>query len=510
MVAAPPRAETGGGVQTYGNFIAGEWRPASSGETFEDRSPSNRDDLVGLFAASAADDVRAAVAAAAEAFETWGKGSPIARANILHKAANILEGRIAQVGRELAREEGKTLKEGIGETTRAVQILRYYAGEAQQPTGEHYPSVNPLTLLYTVHEPLGVCAIITPWNFPIAIPAWKIAPALAFGNTVVFKPASQTPLCALRLVEALAEAGLPPGVLNMVTGRASAVGDPLVNDERVAAISFTGSNEVGTKLRKQAGERGTKIQLELGGKNPAIVLADADMDHALMHVMNGAMMSTGQKCTATSRAIVDRRVAGEYTEKLSTKIAALRVGDPLDPETQIGPLIDEDAAERVAGEVRQAKEQGVPLLAGGDRLRDNGREKGAFVSPALFAQVDPASRLGQEELFGPVLGVIPVDGLDEALAIANKVRFGLSASIFTRDLSTALLFAQGIQAGIVHVNSETAGAEPQVPFGGMKGSSSYSREQGKAAREFYTQMKTVYIDLPPAEQPSPEGRGSLA
>ena len=510
MVAAPTRTETGSDVQTYGNFIAGEWRPAASGETLENRNPSNRDDLLGLFAASGSEDVRAAVDAAAEAYQTWGKGSAIARANILHKAANILEARIEQVGRELAREEGKTLKEGMGETTRAVQILRYYAGEAQQPTGEHYPSVNPLTLLYTVREPLGVCAIVTPWNFPIAIPAWKIAPALAFGNTVVFKPASQTPLCAVRLVEALAEAGLPAGVLNMVTGSGSAVGDPLVKDERVVAISFTGSNEVGASLRKLAGDRGAKIQLELGGKNPAIVLADADLDHALSHVINGAMMSTGQKCTATSRALVDRRVAGEFTEKLSQQIAALRVGDPLDPQTQIGPLIDETAAERVAGEVRQAREQGVSLLVGGERLRDNGREKGAYVAPALFGDVDPSSRLGQEELFGPVLGVIPIDGLDEAIAIANKVRFGLSASIFTRDLATAMRFAQGIEAGIVHVNSETAGAEPQVPFGGMKGSSSYSREQGKAAREFYTQTKTVYIDLPPTEQPSPGGRGSLA
>lgn len=497
MVMAPTRGEQAGAVQTFGNYIAGEWRPAASGGTFENRNPANRDEVVGVFAASGEDDVRAAVDAAADAYETWGKGSAIARANILHKAANILESRIPDVGRELSREEGKTLKEGMGETTRAVQILRYYAGEAQQPTGEHYPSMNPSTLLYTVREPLGVCAVVTPWNFPIAIPAWKIAPALAFGNTVVFKPASLTPLCAVRLVEALAEAGLPPGVLNLVTGSAGAVGDPLVRDERVVAISFTGSNEVGADLRKVASSRGAKIQLELGGKNPAIVLADADMAHALTHVINGAMMSTGQKCTATSRALVDRRIADQFTEQLSQKIAALKVGDPLDPDVQIGPLIDDRAADRVAGEVAAAREQGVELLVGGERP-DGDLGKGAFVAPALFANVDPDSRLGQEELFGPVLGVIPVDGLDEALAVANKVRFGLSASLFTRDLATALTFAQRIEAGIVHVNSETAGAEPQVPFGGMKGSSSYSREQGKAAREFYTQMKTVYIDLPPA------------
>jgi aldehyde dehydrogenase (NAD+) len=483
---------------TYGNYIAGEWRPAKSGETFENRSPSNTDDLIGHFAASGAEDVGEAVTAAAEAAEGWRSTSAVARANILFKAAEILSARANDVGRELTREEGKTLKEGIGETNRAIQILRYFAGEAQQPSGEHYPSMNPLTLLYTEREPLGVVALIAPWNFPIAIPAWKIAPALAFGNTVVLKPASFTPLCAVRLVEALAEAGLPKGVLNLVTGSASAVGDPLVKDERVVGISFTGSNAVGTALRKLAAERGTKLQLEMGGKNPAIVMADADMDHALGHVVTGAMWSTGQKCTATSRAIVDRRIAAEFTEKLTARIAGLNVGDPLAPETQVGPVISEEAAQRIVGELQAAKQAGTALLAGGDRLSDNGRGKGHFVAPTLFGDVDPDSKLGQEELFGPVLGVIPVDGLDEAMAVANSVRFGLSASIFTRDLGKALAFARGIQAGVVHVNSETPGAEPQVPFGGMKGSSSYSREQGKASREFFTQTKTVYIDPPPA------------
>lgn len=497
MVATPTRADSGHAVETFGNYIGGEWRPAAGGETSENRSPANWDELIGVFASSGAEDVDAAVAAAAEAYHTWRFSSPITRANILHKAANILEGRIPEVGRELTREEGKTLKEGIGETTRAVQILRYFAGEAQQPSGEHYPSANPLTLLYTTREPLGVVGIVTPWNFPIAIPAWKIAPALAFGNTVVFKPASLTPLTAVRFVEALADAGLPPGVLNLVTGSAANVGDPLVRDARVTAISFTGSNETGAALRKAAAERGAKLQLELGGKNPAIVLGDADLDHALGHVVSGAMMSTGQKCTATSRAIIDRSIADRFTEMLAERIAGLKVGDPLEAETQIGPLIDERAAERVASEVEAAKQAGAELLVGGGRV-GNGLERGAFVAPALFAEVAPDSRLGQDELFGPVLGVIPVDSMDEAMAVANQVKFGLSASIFTRDLGKALAFAREIEAGVVHVNSETPGAEPHVPFGGMKGSSSYSREQGKAAREFFTQTKTVYIDPPPA------------
>jgi alpha-ketoglutaric semialdehyde dehydrogenase len=496
MVASPPRTEATQGVQTYGNYIAGEWRSAASGETMENRNPANRDEVVGLFASSGAADVDAAIAAADEAYRGWRFSSPITRANILHKAANILESRIPEVGRELTREEGKTLKEGIGETTRAVQILRYFAGEAQQPSGEHYPSMNPHTLLYTTREPLGVVAVVTPWNFPIAIPAWKIAPALAFGNTVVFKPASLTPLTAVRLVEALDEAGLPAGVLNLVTGSAANVGDPLVRDPRVVAITFTGSNETGAELRRSAAERGAKLQLELGGKNPAIVLADADLEHALGHVVAGAMMSTGQKCTATSRAIVDRRIVNRFTEMLADRIGGLKVGDPLDAETQIGPLIDERAAERVAGEVNAAKQAGAELVAGGERL-GSGLERGAFLAPTLFADVDPKSRLGQDELFGPVLGVIPVDSMEEAMSVANQVKFGLSASIFTRDLGRALAFAREIEAGIVHVNSETAGAEPQVPFGGMKGSSSYSREQGKSSREFFTQVKTVYIDPPP-------------
>jgi aldehyde dehydrogenase (NAD+) len=495
-VASASIIEQRDNAPVFGNYIAGSWRASQAGETYENRNPANPSELIGRFASSGKPDVDDAVAAAAEAARSWGTTSAIARANILYKASEILASRVSDVGRDLSREEGKTLKEGIGETTRAVQILRYFAGEIQQPIGEHYPSVSPTTFLFTLREPIGVCGIITPWNFPIAIPAWKIVPAIAFGNTVVFKPASLTPLCAVHLTEALAEAGLPEGVLNMVTGSASAVGDPLVTDERVLAVSFTGSNSVGNHIKKMAGERGAKVQLELGGKNPAIVLADADLDHAVTQVINGSMMSSGQKCTATSRAIVDRRVAAEVTQRLADRVGALRMGDPLEEATQIGPLVSADAAERVSGEIDRARSEGVALVAGGSKAE--GFNGGHFVAPTLFGDVAPESRLGQEELFGPVLGVITVDDVDEAIAVANKVRYGLSASIFTRDIGKALGFIQKIQAGIVHVNSETAGAEPHVPFGGYKGSSSYSREQGKAAREFYTQVKTVYLDPPPS------------
>ena len=310
----------------------------------------------------------------------------------------------------------------------------------------------------------------------------------------MLKPASLTPLCTVRIAEALHEAGLPAGVFNLVTGSAGEVGDPLVRDPRIVGISFTGSNAVGVELRKTAAERGAKLQLEMGGKNPAIVLADADVDHALTHVINGAMMSTGQKCTATSRAIVDRRLAAEFTAKLSARIGALKVGDPQDAATQIGPVVDEKSADRIAGDIASGVKEGAQVVVGGGRLREGGLAKGHFIAPTLLANVESNSRLGQEEVFGPVLGVIAVDDYDEAIAVANSVRFGLSASLFTHDINKALAFARDIHAGVVHVNSETAGAEPQVPFGGMKGSSSYSREQGKAAREFFTQTKTVYLD----------------
>ena len=484
--------------QTWGNYIDGEWVASESGKTFESRNPANTNELIGEFAASTRSDVDAAIQAASDAASKWHDTTAIARANILYKASEILASRQADVGRELAREEGKTLKEGLGETGRAVQILRYFAGDIQQPDGEHYPSANPNTLLYTMQEPLGVVGVITPWNFPIAIPAWKIAPAIAYGNTVVFKPASATPLLAARFVEALADAGLPAGVVNLVTGSASTIGDPLVEDDRIAAITFTGSGEVGRKLAVTAAKRGAKIQLELGGQNPAIVLADADMNHALQHVMVGAMWSSGQKCTATSRAIVHRSIVDEFTQKLLDKIKNLKVGDPLDESNHLGPLISKEAVDNVVAGADRAKSDGSELLTGGRRLTDDGRDRGHFVAPTLFANVEPSSELGQEEIFGPIMGVIPVDDIDEAIEIANGVKYGLAASIFTRDLSRALHFAKKIQSGIVHVNSETAGAEPQVPFGGYKGSSSYSREQGKAARHFFTQIKTVYIDPPPA------------
>lgn len=480
------------GAPVYGNFINGEWIAADS--TFENISPIDGE-IVAHHAKGNANDASKAIDAASEAYRSWKRMGALERSNILYKASDILASRAQEIGRDLTREEGKTLKEGIGETMRAAGIIRYYAGEVLQPNGEHYPSANFKTMLYTMREPVGVIGMITPWNFPIAIPAWKIAPAIAYGNTVVIKPASAAPLCTMHLVEALTDAGVPAGVVNVVTGPAGEVGDAIVNDDRVVGISFTGSEEVGRKIQATASARGAKVQLELGGKNPAIVLNDADMDFAAQQVINGAMMSTGQKCTATSRAIVDRRIVTEFTQLLEQKIGQLVVGNPLDDATNIGPLIDLDSAERVASEVSAAKDSGAQHVTGGDRPES--LNVGAFVTPALFTGVESDSRMGQVELFGPLLGVIEVDDMEESMAVANSVRYGLSASIFTRDLGKAMQFAREIEAGMVHINSETAGSEYQMPFGGYKSSSSYSREQGKAAREFYTQIKSVFMDEPP-------------
>jgi aldehyde dehydrogenase (NAD+) len=486
-------AKTRDGAPVFGNFIGGEWQEAN--ETFENINPADTSEVVAHHAKGTAEDATQAIDAASEAFDAWRHVGAIERANILYKVSDLLTERAQEIGRDLTREEGKTFKEGVGETLRAAGLFRYYAGEVLQPNGEHYPSANFKTMLYTQREPLGVIGLITPWNFPIAIPAWKIAPALAFGNTVVLKPASAAPLSAMHLMQVLADAGVPAGVVNAVTGPAGQVGDALVEDERVIAISFTGSGDVGRAIQAKAASRGAKVQLELGGKNPAIVMADAHMGQAVTGVVNGAVMSTGQKCTATSRAIVDRSIAKEFTAALEKRLGELVVGNPLEDATNIGPLIDMDSANRVSDEVMAARNSGATLVTGGERPESlNG---GAFITPALFSGVKSDSRLGQEELFGPVLGVIEVDDMDEAIAVANSVRYGLSASIFTSDLGKAMRFAREIQAGMVHINSETAGAEYQLPFGGYKASSSYSREQGKAARDFYTQIKTVFMDEPP-------------
>jgi aldehyde dehydrogenase (NAD+) len=475
---------------SYGNYIDGAWQAAE--RMFDSTNPTRPEEVVGRFAAASPKDVQAAQAAARAAAEPWRLTSPIARGEILFRAAE----RLASVSEEIAvvmtREEGKTLPESRGELARAVSVLRWFAGEAAQPVGSVLPSVTEGTLLYSVREPLGVVAIITPWNFPVAIPVWKIAPALAFGNTVVWKPSELTPLCAARLVEVFEAAGLPPGVLNLLTGDPAEIGDAITDSPELDAISFTGSLGVGRHIQARAVPRGVKVQLEAGGKNPVIVMDDADVERAVALTVRGAMWSTGQKCTATSRALVLPKVADTYTEALVQRVSELRVGDPLAPETEIGPLVSATQRDRVVGYLDLADREEHRLATGGRGAADG--LSGHFVQPTVYLDVDPESRLAQEEIFGPVLSVIAVDDLEQALTVANGVEFGLSASIFTSDLAHALRFVRSIRAGMVHVNRETPGAEPQAPFGGMKASSSHSREQGKAAVDFYTELKTVYID----------------
>jgi len=478
-----------------GVLIGGEWRHGS-GDLLERRNPARPSEAVVRLQAATAAEVRDAYDAAAAAAPGWRRTPGPARGEILFRAAALLAARADAVGEELSREEGKTLPEGRGEVLRAVQILRWFAGEASQPVGDVLPSASATTFLWSERVPLGVVSVITPWNFPVAIPVWKLAPALAFGNTVVWKPSELTPLCAIRVAEVLHEAGLPAGVLNLVHGLPAAIGDAVTGDERIAALTFTGSTATGRAIQQAVVGRGVKTQLELGGKNPVIVLDDADLDQAVEQTLRGAMWSTGQKCTATSRALVLPGIREAFTARLAERAAALRVGDPLAQGTQIGPVVSEPQQRKVLGYLDVAAEEGHALLAGGREAQPAG--DGWFVAPTVYGDVDPASRLGQEEVFGPVVGIIPVDSLEQAVEVANGTPYGLSASIFTRDIARAFAFVREVESGMIHVNSETAGAEPQAPFGGTKDSSSGSREQGKAAVSFFTETKTVYLDMPPA------------
>ncbi|ACZ40317.1 aldehyde dehydrogenase family protein [Sphaerobacter thermophilus] len=482
----------------YRNYIGGEWVMPSGAELRPNQNPADTREVLGEFPRSSEEDVARAVEAAAEALPGWRRTSGPQRSAILTKAAEILERRAQEIGEVLTREEGKTIGEGVGEVLRGVQILRFYAGEPLRPIGENYASANPDTFLYTERVPVGVVGVITPWNFPVAIPIWKLAPCLAYGNTAVFKPAELTPLTAHLITEVFAEAGLPPGVLNLVHGPGQVVGEALARHPKVNAITFTGSNAVGRHLYQIASARGAKVQLELGGKNPVVIAEDADLAQAVEIVTSGAMRSTGQKCTATSRVIVAEPLLKEFTEALVERAKSITVGPGIDPATYMGPLVSEERRESVLRYIEIGKQEGAKLLTGGEPLTGPEHKHGFFVAPTVFADVEPTMRIAQEEIFGPVVGVIRARSLDEAIEIANGVDFGLSASIITRDIRKAFHFIRSVEAGIVHVNSETAGAEPHVPFGGMKGSSSYSREQGRAAMEFFTQTKTVYLDLPPA------------
>ncbi|MBT2703199.1 aldehyde dehydrogenase family protein [Chryseobacterium sp. ISL-80] len=480
-------------VETFNNYINGEWQESVSQKKFYSVNPANTEDVVGVFQASNQTDVKLAIEAANEAFPEWAKTAPSKRAAILNKAASILEENAAQYAEELSREEGKHVSDAKNEVLRSAQTLRYYAVEGQSFTGETFPNDDPNMKVSTEREPLGVVSVITPWNFPISIAARKIAPALITGNTVVFKPSSDTPLIAVRLVEALQQAGIPKGVLNFVTGRASDVGDPLVTHPAVKAVTFTGSTAAGEDIHRKTPFT-TRTQMELGGKNPLVVMDDADLDLAATLTVNGGFSLTGQACTGTSRVIVMKEVKEAYVQKLIEKTSALKIGNGFEEGVKIGPLANEKQLKNVLKYIEFGKEDGAELIYGGEHLSAGAYEKGFFVTPAIFTNVKPDHRIAQEEIFGPVIAVIEVDTYEEAIAIANDVDYGLSASIVTNNLKTANRFTKDIQAGTVKVNRTTTGNLINAPFGGMKQSSTATfRESGRVGLEFFTQVKTVYI-----------------
>ncbi len=473
----------------FANFVGGEWRPSLSGQTYEKRNPMHPSETIGEFPASGEADVEAAVSAAAAAFPDWAATPAAQRAAVLTRAAEALERRVEQIAQDMTAEMGKPLRESRGEAARGAAILRFFAGESWRPKGELYEQTGG-GVVYTVRRPLGVVGLITPWNFPAAIPLWKASPAVVFGNTVVLKLAQDAPLTGLHLAACFEEAGLPAGVLNVVVGRGSEVGTPLVRHPQVRAISFTGSVAVGRQVRDEATVLGKRVQLELGGHNPLIVMADADLDRSVEAAFAGAFWSAGQKCTATRRIYVQEPVYEEFRSRLVERIEGGAVGDPADPQTEVGPIVNEKQLGDVLAGIERGKAEGGTILAGGVRLDD----EAYLLGPTLFEGVADDAYLSCEEVFGPVTSLYRFADLDEALRRANAVEFGLSASIFTSDLGAVQRFVNELEAGILHVNSQTAGAEVHVPFGGIKGSGFGPHEQGRSALEFYTEVVTVYQD----------------
>jgi aldehyde dehydrogenase (NAD+) len=474
------------------NYVAGEWRDSASGETYEKRNPWRPGEVTGVYPASAADDARAAISAAREAFPGWAALPGPQRAVFFTKAAAAVEARAERIAQDMTAEMGKPLREARLEALRAAAILRYAAGEPWRPVGEMYEPSVPDQRLYTLRRPLGVVGLIAPWNFPIAIPVWKLAPALIYGNTAVLKLGYEAPRTGLHVAESFAEVGLPPGVLNVLTGSGSKAGAELVRHPEVQAISFTGSVPVGRSVRDEATARDCRVQLELGGHNPLVVTADAELDRAVESAYAGAFWSAGQKCTATRRIFVQDAAYDEFRDRLLARIASGRVGDPADPETEVGPVVNEGAMEDILAAIERAKGEGGTLLAGGERADDDGY----LIAPTVFEDLSDDAELSCEEIFGPVTSLYRFAELGEAIERANAVRFGLSASIFTRDLRAVQSFTGEIGAGIIHVNSQTAGADVHVPFGGIKGSGWGPHEQGRAAIDFYTEVVTVYQDAP--------------
>jgi methylmalonic acid semialdehyde dehydrogenase len=481
-------------MTVYKNFIGGEWRESISSKTLPNINPANIHDHLGTIKLSTREEAAQAVEAAADAFRAWKTTPAPARGKIVARAARLLEDNKEDLAQILTREEGKTLAESRGELSRAINVAEFCAGEARRLNGETIQSELPANFAYTIKQPHGVVAIITPWNFPIAIPVWKIAPALVAGNTIVFKPAEATPATAVRLCEIFEEAGVPPGVLNLILGSGSEIGGEIVNHPAVRAVSFTGSTEIGLKLYEQAARRGIKVQCEMGGKNPVVVMEDADLELAVESTAQGAFGSSGQRCTATSRAVVIDKIADEFVSRIVERAKSMRLGDGSDAKTEMGPSVDEKQFNTVLRYIDIGREDGAEMLCGGKRADADGLENGYFVEPTVFDRVTSDMRIAREEIFGPVLSVLRVKDFDEAMLVANDSEYGLSSSIFTNDAARIFRFVDEIETGMTHINSPTTGGEAHIPFGGIKATGIGEREQGSTSLDFYTEIKVVYVD----------------
>jgi aldehyde dehydrogenase (NAD+) len=480
--------------KTYQNLINGQWVASTTGRTFENRNPADSREVVGIFQDSDERDISAAVAAAQRAYATWRLVPAPKRGELLFRAAQLLVERKEQYAQDMTREMGKVLNETRGDVQEAIDMAFFVAGEGRRLYGQTTPSELPNKFQMSIRMPLGVCGLITPWNFPMAIPSWKILPALIVGNTVVIKPASDTPLSVFNFVQCLLDAGLPEGVVNIVTGGGGRVGEPLMRHPDVKVVSFTGSTEVGSHVARVCAEDMKHVSLEMGGKNPMIVMDDADLDLVVEGALWGAFGTSGQRCTATSRLIAHRAIVGELTERLGEQAERLVVGNGLDAATQMGPSVNQQQLETVMEYVRIGQSEGARLVCGGSRLSSGAHANGYFHQPTIFGEVKRTMRIAQEEIFGPVLSIIPVESLQEAIDVANDVPFGLSSAIYTRDVNAAFQAMRDLYTGIVYVNAPTIGAEIHLPFGGTKGTGNGHREGGTQVLDVFSEWKSIYVD----------------
>ncbi len=481
-------------IAVFKNYIGGEWLESSSRATFENRNPANRSEIVGLFQKSTYRDVERAIDAAREAYNSWRLVPAPRRAELLFKVGEILIRRKEEFAQQMTREMGKVITETRGDIQEAIDMSYFTAGEGRRMYGQTTPAELPNKFAMSVRMPLGVCSLITPWNFPIAIPSWKLMPALVCGNTVVFKPATDTPLSAYNLVKVCEEAGIPGGVVNFVTGSGSEVGMPMMTHSEVKVVSFTGSTEVGKAVSEACAPNFKHCNLEMGGKNVIIVMDDANLDLAVDGAIWGGFGTTGQRCTAASRVVVHKRALKEFTGKFVSRAGSLRIGNGLDPHVEMGPLVNEAQLKNVCNYVEIGKKEGAKLLCGGNRLEKGDHAQGYFHEPTIFGDVDPRMRIGQEEIFGPIVSIISTDSFENAIQIANDVKYGLSAAIYTQDVNKAFMAMRDMYTGIFYVNASTIGAEVHLPFGGTKHTGNGHREAGIQALDIFSEWKSVYVD----------------